>query len=234
MNYLYLDEIDSTNSYCKKNIDFISDKTVVYTSKQTRGRGRFNRIWVDLGHENIYLSIVLKPSTYLDSVYSNLTQYTALKLAQTFVIYGVNPNIKWPNDILVNDKKISGILAETVFSQNILKGIIIGVGLNLNANKKDFDKIDKKVTSLNLEIGSAVDKNQFLNKFIDNFFADYEKFIKQGFVFIKSDYEKYINFINKEITISNLNEKITGIVQKITNDGAIVINDKKFYTGDIL
>ena len=231
MNYVYLEEVNSTNSYCKEKIEDFPDKSVIYTSS---GRGRFSRVWVDLGQENIYLSIILKPSDNLKPVYSNLTQYTALKLAESFSEYGVEPQIKWPNDILINGKKISGILAETVFKDNKLKGIIIGVGLNLNANEKDFEKIDKLVTSLNLEIGSEVNKQDFLEKFINNFFYAYDDFLQKGFVSIKSEYEKYINFLGKEITINNLNEKITGTAENITADGAIVIDGKQFYTGDIL
>ncbi len=234
MNYVYLDEVNSTNTYCKKNIENLEDRTIVYTSKQFCGRGRFDRTWVDLGPDNIFLSIVLRPSQNLKPEYANLTQYTALKLSETLLLYGVNPQIKWPNDILINEKKISGILAETVTKDGKLKGIVIGVGINLNANKKDFLKIDKLVTSLNLEIGAQVDKHDFLEKFINNFFKEYEKFLQRGFISIKSEYEKYINFLGKEITIKNLNEVITGTAQEITKNGAIIINGKKFFTGDIL
>lgn len=234
MKYLHLEQINSTNNYCKENIDSLDDKTIVYTSNQTQGRGRFNRTWVDLGSENIFMSYVLKPSKELKPVYSNLTQYTGLKLAETFIEYNIEPKIKWPNDILINGKKISGILAETVFRNNELKGIIIGVGLNLNADAKDFEQIDKPITALNIETNSSIDKIEFLNKFTNIFFKDYENFLKKGFLYIKKDYEKYINFLGKEITINNLNEKITGIAEKITNDGAIVINNKEFFTGDIL
>lgn len=234
MKYLHFEQINSTNNYCKENIDSIDDKTIVYTSNQTQGRGRFNRTWVDLGSENIFMSYVLKPSKELKPVYSNLTQYTGLKLAETFIEYGIDPKIKWPNDILINGKKISGILAETVFRNNELKGIVIGVGLNLNADVKDFGQIDKPITALNIETNSPVDKIEFLKKFTNIFFKDYENFLEKGFLYIKKNYEKYINFLGKEITINNLNEKITGIAEKITNDGAIVINDKEFFTGDIL
>lgn len=234
MIFKFLDSINSTNSYCKENIDKIADKTVVYTFIQTSGRGRFSRKWVDLGQNNLFLSFVLKPSSNLEPVYSNLTQYTCLILAETFSQYGVIPKIKWPNDILVKDKKISGILAETVFRNNELKGIIIGVGINLNAELKNCLQIDKPVTALNLELNKDIDKAEFLKIFTDRYFAEYENFLKDGFIKIKSQYEKYINFLGKEITINNLNEKITGTAQEITNDGAIVINGRKFFTGDIL
>lgn len=234
MKYIYLDETESTNNYAKEHITEIEDKVIVYTSKQTRGRGRFDRTWVDLGSENIYMSIVLKPAEEMRRNFSNLTQYTALKLAETFEKYGVIPQIKWPNDILINNKKISGILAETVIKNNKLAGIIIGIGINLNANEEDFSKIDKPVTSLNIETNKKINKEEFLNDYICKFFDKYDEFLQKGFPYIKTDYEKYINFLGKEIIINNLNKTITGIAEEITNDGAIIINGEKLFTGDIL
>ena len=234
MRLIFLDEINSTNTYSKEQVNELHDKDVVYTFKQTAGRGRFDRKWVDLGSGNIYLSIILKPSSDLKQVYSNLTQYTALKLAETFEKYNVIPQIKWPNDILIDEKKISGILAETVFKQNQLQGLIIGVGVNLNADENDFKKIDKKVTALNIETHKEINKIDFLNCFIDNFFANYEKFLNNGFKSIKDEYMKRINFLNKEITIHNFNEDYTGIVEDISDEGSVIINNKEFYTGDIL
>lgn len=234
MRLLFLDEINSTNTYSKEHVNELHDKDVIYTFKQTAGRGRFDRKWVDLGSGNIYLSIILKPSSDLKQVYSNLTQYTALKLAETFEKYNVIPQIKWPNDILIDEKKISGILAETVFKQNQLQGLIIGVGVNLNADENDFKKIDKKVTALNIETHKEINKIDFLNCFIDNFFANYEKFLNNGFKSIKDEYMKRINFLNKEITIHNFNEDYTGIVEDISDEGSVIINNKEFYTGDIL
>ena len=234
MRLIFLDEINSTNTYSKEQVNELHDKDVVYTFKQTAGRGRFDRKWVDLGSGNIYLSIILKPSWDLKQVYSNLTQYTALKLAETFEKYNVIPQIKWPNDILIDEKKISGILAETVFKQNQLQGLIIGVGVNLNADENDFKKIDKKVTALNIETHKEINKIDFLNCFIDNFFANYENFLNNGFKSIKDEYMKRINFLNKEITIHNFNEDYTGIVEDISDEGSVIINNKEFYTGDIL
>ena len=234
MEYKYLKEINSTNTYCKENMDTIFDKTVVYTYNQTQGRGRFNRSWINLGEENLFLSIVLKPSDKIKEPYSNLTQYTSLALSKTFEGYNVKPTIKWPNDILINNKKISGILAEAVVKENLLKGIIIGVGINLNAKEADFTQIDKKVTSLNLETGKDINKNSFLKNFTKHFFENYETFINTGFSTIKDEYQRYITFIGKEVSINNLNETITGTAQEITTDGAIVINNKKYFTGDIL
>ena len=84
MNFLYLEEIDSTNKYAKEHISELEDFTIIYTSKQTAGRGRFERKWTDTGKNNIYASIVLKPSQEIKEVYSNLTQYLCVILAEIF------------------------------------------------------------------------------------------------------------------------------------------------------
>ncbi len=89
----------------KEYIASLEDKTVVYTSNQTAGRGRLQRQWSYLGKDNIYASIVLKPSFQIKEVYSNLTQYLCLVLCETFEEYGVNPKIKWPNDIQIGVRK---------------------------------------------------------------------------------------------------------------------------------
>ncbi|MBQ3311895.1 biotin--[bacterium] len=230
---LFLEEIDSTNNYAKTHISDIDDKTVVYTNKQTNGRGRFDRKWIDLGNENLYLSIVLKPSENLKSTYCNMTQYASLKLSETFDEYGVESFIKWPNDILINNKKISGILAESVIKSGYMQGIVLGIGINLNSKTNDLAKINKAATSLNIEIQNKVDKNKFLDKFTEKFFRDYDKFLVNGFLYIKDDYIKKINFIGKEITITNMDNNITGIAECVTDTGAIIINNQEFYTGDI-
>ena len=234
MKSKYFGKVDSTNAYGKLNLEYLDDKTVVYTSHQTQGRGRFNRKWVGLGAGNLYMSLILKPSNKFEPVYANLTQYTCLSLVELLDTYGVKAQIKWPNDILVNDKKIAGILAEAVYKEGELRGIIIGIGLNLNASEKDLAEIDKPATALNIETGHGIDNQIFLNKFYKHYFEGYKDFLTNGFKSIKKDYESYCNFLNKKIELC-LAEDISevGVAQKIDNDGALIVNGIKYYTGDI-
>ena len=119
MELLYLKEIDSTNKYAKENLVHIKDRTVIYAGTQTAGRGRLNRKWASNEGDNLYATIVLKPSDEIKEVYSNLTQYLSVILAEVLEEYNVVPKIKWPNDVRINGKKISGILAECVFEKNV-------------------------------------------------------------------------------------------------------------------
>ena len=239
MDFLYLEEIDSTNKYAKDNLIQIPDKTVVYTYRQTAGRGRFNRTWNYLGEDNIYASIVLKPSNKMEDVYSNLTQFLCVILAQTFEEYGVKPKIKWPNDIKINEKKISGILAEAVNTKNRLEGLIIGFGINLNTKKEDLSKISQPATSLNVETGKFIDKEVFLKKITNRFCLLYNRFIEGGFPFIREEYLRRVDFLNKEVTVKVFDKFYTGIVLDVTKQGALKLLDKNnnehtLLIGDIL
>ena len=239
MKFVFLEEIDSTNKYVKENLEELADKTVVYANSQTAGRGRMQRVWNSNSGDNIYASIVLKPSTELKEVYSNLTQYLSLTLTEVFEQYNVLPTIKWPNDVRINGKKISGILAESVIDKGELKGIVLGFGVNLNCKKEDLDKIDQPATSLNLETGMEIDREIFLKKVIDKFCLRYNKFIEEGFLLIREDYKKRAEFLNMPITVRVFDSEISGIAKDITDNGALKIVDKNnkehvLLIGDIL
>ena len=239
MNLFYLEEIDSTNKYAKEHIQNLSDKTVVYTFNQTNGRGRLERKWSYLGKDNIYASVILKPSEEMREVYSNLTQYLCVVLAQTFEEYGVEPKIKWPNDIQINSKKISGILAEGVIEKGKLEGLVLGFGINLNTKKELLDKINQPATSLNIETGEDIDKEIFLKKLLAKFCLMYDKFIETGFLLIKEEYLKRAGFLNKEVSVKVFDRTVSGIAKDITDNGALRLIDKQnkehiLLIGDIL
>ena len=245
MDLLFLEEVESTNKYAKEHVNEIADKTVVFTYKQTNGRGRLARKWSFLGEDNIYASILLKPSSEMKEIYSNLTQLLCVVLAQTFEEYGVKPTIKWPNDIQINGKKISGILAESVgvndgkIGRYRLEGLVLGFGVNLNTKIENLSKIDQPATSLNIETGEMIDKKIFLKKVLENFCLLYDRFIENGFLLIREDYIRRAGFLNKEVTVRVFDKTISGIAKDITDNGALKLIDKNneehvLLIGDIL
>jgi len=239
MNIIHLKEVDSTNDYLKKNINSLGDKTVVYADRQTSGHGRLGRSWVDTGADNLYMSILLKHCDKVLPVYANLTQYMSVVLAKFFEdAYGINAKIKWPNDVLVNGKKIAGILCETSVSGNQFRGLVLGVGVNLNTQQNNLELIDRPAASLSVEINKPVDRNDFLNGLISRFFLNYDEFLKTGFGLIKKDYIKSASFIGLDIKINVLGKIHSGIASGITDDGAIVLKESGaeniYFAGDIL
>ena len=240
MNVIFLEEIDSTNKYAKEHISELSDLTLIYADKQTAGRGRLNRKWDStIEGENIYASIVLKPSKEFKEVYSNLTQYLCLVLANVFEEYKVIPKIKWPNDIRIDGKKISGILAEAISNQKGLVGIILGFGINLNCKESFILQINQPATSLNLEIKEEINREIFLKKVIEKFCLRYNKFIEKGFLLIREDYIRRAEFLDKPVTVKVLDNEISGVAKDITDNGALKIVDENnkehvLLIGDIL
>lgn len=239
-NIIELEKVDSTNLYAKSNLAELADRDVVCADVQTCGRGRFDRAWVDLGSGNIFMSIVLKPSNDFKSVYANLTQYFSVVLCEIFEEYGLKPQIKWPNDVLIDGKKIAGILSESVMQGHNFKGFVLGAGVNLNVKAEDLKQItDKEVTALNLELNNTiVDKKAFLNKLLDKFFESYDKFLEEGFVMIKNDYIQRTCFLGKEVSVKGFSNTISGLAKSINSAGELVLekdgNNITVTIGDIL
>ena len=111
---------------------------------------------------------------------NELTRYVALIGAKTLREYGLNPQFKYPNDILINGKKIAGFLAESEFIGQTCKGVIVGCGINLNLDSEELKNINIPATSIFNETGKQVNKSEFLNKFLSNFKQDYDDFLING------------------------------------------------------
>ena len=239
MELIFLKEVDSTNKYTKEHFTELNDFSVVYTARQTAGRGRLSRSWNFTGENNIYASILIKPRTEVKEVYANLTQFLCLILAEVFEEYGIVPKIKWPNDIRINKKKISGILAESIIEKNKVEAIILGFGVNLNCSEETIDNINQPATSLNLEINQNINKEFFLKKVLDKFYLRYNKFVEEGFISIREDYKKRAEFLDSLVKIKVFDKEISGIAKDITETGAIKLVDNKnkehvLLIGDIL
>lgn len=238
-NIIHLKEIDSTNNYVKMHIQSLNNLTAVYADTQTSGRGRLDRKWIDTGDENLFLTIALKPYTEINSIYTNFTQFLSVVLSLVLEEeYNLNPKIKWPNDVLVNNKKIAGILSEGTSKGAQFLGLALGVGVNLNTEHEKLSKIDKPATSIYAETGMKIDKTVFLEKLLRKFCLLYDGYVCKGFPSIKNDYINRTNFLGKNITINVLGKQHTGIAESITDEGALIIkegSDKNtYYIGDIL
>lgn len=220
MKTIYLDKVNSTNTYAKENFAKLEDRTVIVAKKQFSGHGRYSRKWVDLGENNLFMTIVLKPSVKFD--YANLTQYLSVVLCELLKTYKINPEIKWPNDILICGKKISGILCESVLKENNLIGLVLGVGVNLNVNQDNLNLVeDKAVTALNLETSKFIDVDDFQMNLCQLFFEKFDNFVVNGFACIKNDYLNYVKNIGENITVNGFNSKVSGILKNVNDKGEI-------------
>lgn len=175
-----LDTVDSTSVWARKHLAELNDFDVVSADIQTTGHGQFERKWFSSSDNggNIYISIVLKPVNI--EHLNELTRYTSQIVSEALAEYGLKPDFKFPNDVLISGKKISGILAESVFVGSEFKGVVVGVGINLNLNEEELSNIDIKATSIFNETNKNVDKEEFLNRFMNIFENSYDNFVQNG------------------------------------------------------
>ncbi len=224
MKIINFEQIDSTNTYAKREMASLCDKTVISADFQTAGRGRFDRSWVNVGVENIYMTIVLKPSEQIEPNFACLTQYLSYCLCAELEKLGLSPQIKWPNDVLIEGKKVCGILAETIIKNGKLKGIALGIGVNLNVESSKIQEIDRPATSLNLHLNKQVDKTVFMNNLLQTFFAGYETFLEKGFVGIKDFYEKHSFIVeNSPVKFAVFDKIIEGVFVGFDIDGTLIL-----------
>ena len=226
MELIFKENLNSTNTYAMEHMTELSDMTFVYCNSQTEGKGRLNRVWFSENTNNLYLTIVLKPERK-DFPFINLTQYLSVILCRVLLSYDVEAQIKWPNDVLVDGKKIAGILAKSVVSGNTFKGVALGIGVNLNLSKEEITLIDKPATSLNLIINKDINRDEFLNKLIEEFTKSYDDFAKAGFNYIEDEYLSKACFLNKEITVNVGNNVFIGTAKTLNSDGALILCDNK-------
>lgn len=239
---LHLPEIDSTNAYAARNFHQLPDRQVISADLQTRGKGRLGRRWFSGSPGNVYASIVLKPRIAGEAEFplANISQYLALCICETFDAYKVAATLKWPNDIMVMDRKIAGILGQSFFRGSSLEGLVIGAGINLNLSPEDLLKTGQPAASLNRLTGSRVDRDRFLKILLNHFFEGYGDFIFRGFGSIRDSYSERCSFLGREISVRLPENDISGKALRIGGDGCLVIMDshKKMETrlnaGDVV
>ena len=229
-NYIYFEELDSTNSYSKKNIDSLNNYDVIIANNQTSGRGRLSRKW-HADNKSLTFSIVIKDTRIIND-FASLSLLSAVAIYNTLIKYVPNVSLKWPNDVIVNNKKISGILMEAV-SFNELSSLILGIGINVN---NDFFPKGLDATSLYIELGHSINKDLILNDFLLNFDYLINENIKGNKIYLKT-FRNNNYLLNKKVE-ANINNKMqTVIVKDILDDNRIVVSiGKKDYalsTGEL-
>lgn len=203
MNIIHFDIIDSTNTYLKNNYNSLDDYTFVSASLQTHGRGRNNRIWNSNQNENLLFSLLLKNKECID-MYKSISIITAYSIIEVLKDYQINNlYLKWPNDVYVGDKKICGILLESV-SKNDIECLIVGVGLNVNQSNFEGEYIIDP-TSMKKIINIDIDIDLLKKRIYERILFNIDKILK-GHDFYK-DFIKYDYLKDREVYMELNNQK---------------------------
>ena len=220
---IYLPEVDSTNLWAKHNLDKFGPIGAVYTTHQTAGRGRLGRSWLDAPHKGLYYTAVIR---------TDLVQPATLPLFASLAVcdalrerYRIDCQIKWPNDLLLNGKKIVGILTEGVadLETQLIKHVIVGTGINYLTDPSEFpEEIRQRAGSIRrYTLDSGVSRNAFIANYLNEFFSLYKNYKAASFM---DEYRAHSNTIGKDVTINRSGQTSEGHVATIDNQGRLVLS----------
>lgn len=231
-----LDEVDSTNEYLKRMVEdgYDSDEMLTVTAQfQTAGKGRRGRQWFSEPGTALMFSVLVKPSLKMDDC-SMITLIMAMAVRQALKDMDIDTNIKWPNDIVLGNKKICGILTEALLDS---KRIIVGVGINTNQESIPTE-LKESATSILLETDDCVDHDSLLDSILFNFEKLLERLFEAGDLSdLKSEYEEALVSLNKEVTVLDPAGEYNGICKGIDNKGQLIVShegqDTYVYAGEV-
>jgi BirA family biotin operon repressor/biotin-[acetyl-CoA-carboxylase] ligase len=230
-NIHYFDEVDSTMDIARE----LARKqcphfTVVIAGRQKKGRGRLKRNWLS-SEGGLYFTIVVRPN--IPPVLSSRVNFAAsMTLAQTLRnMFNINAMVKWPNDVLVDGKKISGILSEMEAEIDRVSFIIIGIGINVNNDPTPYEPM---ATSLKKILGREVSRKDLLKAFLD----DFEHTLNDSDLDnVVSDWKRYAGTLNRHVRIVTAHEVYEGLAEDVDDNGALILklsdgSMKKIIYGD--
>lgn len=222
--YIY-NEVSSTNTIAQfLSQNGIGNGSVVVAEKQTAGRGRSGKSWESpLG--GVWLSVMLTPDVDYSKI-PLITLATGVAVAKALERIGVeNPEIKWPNDIMINGKKVCGILTEGVTNFNSIKNVIIGIGIDANLSIEDFPKeLQAKTTSLEIELERKINENLLIKIFLEELEQTIELFNSEAYEEILREWRKRSYTIGKIVEVKKPHKKpYDGYAIGISKEGALIV-----------
>ncbi|GMG97438.1 biotin--[acetyl-CoA-carboxylase] ligase [Tepidimicrobium xylanilyticum] len=238
-NVYYFDSLSSTNNKAKEMALKEKEGTIIIAEEQIKGRGRLGRNWVSPKGKGIWMSIILKPDM-IPSEVAKLTLIGAAAINRGLEATGINSYIKWPNDILIEDKKVCGILTEMSCELNMINYVIMGIGINVNLDKEDFnEELKDKATSLKLVTGKKIDRKRLIGNILNHLENLYIPFKERGDISktIRISREKSI-LIGKEIRVITGDKELIGKALSIDDEGQLVVEFKdgrveKVFSGEV-
>ncbi len=223
----YFDVLDSTNDYLK-SLSEAPEFTVIVAGAQTSGRGRRDRTWHSSPGEGLYFSLLLRP-TVVNSSLALIGLYSAIAVAETLMGLAIDGvDIKWPNDVLIDDRKVCGILAEGTSS--LTSRVIVGIGVNLN--HRAFPKeLSETATSVYLATGRETEATLFLHQVLERIGGWHAVWTAGGSTSIVDRWQELSSYaFGRHVRVATDSENLSGITQGLSSDGGLVLrttNDKR-------
>jgi BirA family transcriptional regulator, biotin operon repressor / biotin---[acetyl-CoA-carboxylase] ligase len=237
-NIHYKESLDSTNGLAfQLALADAAEGTCVVAEAQKAGRGRLQRKWFSPYGKNLYLSVILRPSLH-PSFVSPITFLSSLAVYDTLLQLGVTPALKWPNDVLVSGKKICGTLLELSTEADLVRFVIVGIGLNVNMKREEMeDEIRSKATSLHMETKIIYERARVCGMLLNNLETCYALLRTHGVAGLVRTWEEKAEIRGKYLEIVQVGEVLRGVAEGIGDEGALLLNDhgtvRKVIAGDV-
>ena len=221
--------MDSTNSVAYQlALEGAEEGEVVVAESQKKGRGRLGRKWYSPPLTNLYLSVILRPEIPPQQA-SLITLMAAVATATAIHKFsGLQPMIKWPNDILLRNRKVAGLLNEIHSEMDRIHFVVLGIGVNLNMDEKMFSKeIRGLATSLKREMGQSVSRKAFLQTLLEELEIWYEIFLKEGASPVLKAWRERAQIQGRPVKVTSSGEVLSGTAIDVDSDGALILEMKK-------
>ncbi len=220
--------LDSTNSKAYElALNGAGEGEVVIAESQERGKGRLGRQWFSPPFLNVYFSLILRPKIPPHQA-SLMTLMAAVATADAIRnVSGLLPLIKWPNDILLRGRKVAGLLNEIHSEVDRIHFVILGIGVNLNMDKKMFSKEIRNIaTSLKIETGQTVSRKDFLQSLFMELERWYAAFGEEGSAAILKAWRDRAHIRGKRVKVTSFGETLVGKAIDVDSDGALILETK--------
>ena len=223
-NLWYYDEIDSTNNRAMAlGEERAPHGTTVVADQQNGGKGRRGRTWLSPSGTNIYVSILLRPEFDVQKA-PMLTLLMAYSVTEVLrEAEGLDARIKWPNDIVLNKKKVCGILTEMTMKDSDIDYVVIGVGINVN-NEEIPQELTISATSLKLETGKEINRAVLLARILERFEKESEAFVKAGDLSVIQDgYNQILVNRENQVRVLETGNEYRAIAHGINHLGELLV-----------
>jgi BirA family transcriptional regulator, biotin operon repressor / biotin---[acetyl-CoA-carboxylase] ligase len=235
-NFVYCEEIDSTNDFLLGSDEFNTNGSVILAEEQKAGRGRKDRTWVSIPDQNLTFSILLTENIEPENV-NHINLATSLSVAQAIEnLYQLPCELKWPNDVLVNRRKIAGILLDSSTSGSKITKLVIGIGINVN-QPNFIGKFNIPPTSSKKEFKNSAERERLLSELL-NIFESSLELLKEDPDKILSDWKSRCKMLGEKIRIEDDGKVKFGIFEDIDENGFLVlkVGDKRetIMSGDVI
>ncbi|MBM7038307.1 bifunctional biotin--[acetyl-CoA-carboxylase] ligase/biotin operon repressor BirA [Vibrio ulleungensis] len=223
--------IDSTNQYMMGRLDKWDSGDVCLAEYQTAGRGRRGRKWVSPYGSNLYMSMYWRFEEGVAAT-MGLSLIVGIAIAETLNQHGVSSSLKWPNDVYIEGRKVSGVLVELAIEAGGAAQVVIGIGINLRMNDQSSqaEAIDQPWTSLEQHLNSPVKRNQFAAALINRLHDELNQYQLTGNQGIAERWQKYDHFIDQPVRLIMGKQTIEGVARGIDDTGAILVESDNVVT----